>query len=70
MEVPIPATAFYCRNWRAWNDHQPRHVNINSNVTDSNRRTYNNHLLFIVNTDSIASKTWRTYDEYNLGQYY
>ena len=55
-EVPIPATAMYCRNWRTWNDHQTGHVNINFSVTDSNWRTYNNHLLLIVNTDSIANK--------------
>ncbi len=70
MEVPIPASAFYCRNWRTWINHQPCHVNINSNETDSNWQTYNNHLLLIVNTDSIANKTWRTYDDYNMQQYY
>jgi hypothetical protein len=69
-EVPIPATAMYCRNWRTWNDHQTGQVNINSSVTDSNWRTYNNHLLLIVNTDSIANKTQRTYDDYNSLQHY
>ncbi len=61
MYLSIPAIAMYGQNWCTWDNHQPRHVYINSNVTDSTWCTYNNHLLLYVNTDSIASKTSCTY---------
>ena len=61
MYLPIPGIAMYGQNWHTWDNHQPCHVYINSNVTDSTGSTYNNHLFLYVNTDSIASKTSRSY---------
>ncbi len=61
MYLPIPAIAMYGQNWCTWDNHQPRHIYIDSSVTDSTWCTYNNHLFLYLNTDSIASKTSCTY---------
>ncbi len=67
--LPIPAIAMYAWNCHTWDNDQPRHVYINSNVTDSTWCTYNNNPLLYVNTESITSKPWGTY-HVNLQQHY